>query len=170
MIFIIMERDDKIIEMYDSGVSASFISEQLNIGRRTVYRVLDKHNISLHKNVEKKCLVCGKKCVKNICGTCNTNLRRFRVKQKSVEYLGGKCNRCDWSGHISGFDFHHLDPNEKDFNPSGLNLANKSWEIAKKELDKCELLCALCHREEHSDYKKLYELSKTYKGKEFKEG
>jgi hypothetical protein len=165
-----MERDDKIIEMYNSGIGASIISEELKIGRRTVYRVLEKHNISLHKNVEKQCLVCNKKCIKNICGTCNTNLRRFRVKQKSVEYLGGKCNRCGWSGHISGFDFHHLDPNEKDFNPSGLNLANKSWEIAKKELDKCELLCALCHREKHSDYEKLYELSKTYKGKEFKEG
>lgn len=46
----------------------------------------------------------------------------------------------------------------------------KNRKIAKQELDKCELLCALCHREEHSDYDKLYELSKTYKGKEFKVG
>jgi hypothetical protein len=163
-----MGRDEKIIKMYNSGTSASFISKELNIGKKTVYRVLEKYNILLHKDIEKQCLVCGKKCIKNICGTCNTSLRRFRVKQKSVEYLGGKCNRCGWSGHISGFDFHHTDPNEKEFNPSAVNLANKSWEIVKKELDKCELLCALCHREEHSNYDKLYELSKKYKGKEFK--
>jgi hypothetical protein len=163
-----MKRDDKIIEMYNSGISVSFIYKELNISRRTVYRVLEKYKISLHKDIKKKCLVCDKKCVKNICGTCNTNLRRFRVKQKSVEYLGGECNKCGWSGHISGFDFHHIDSNEKEFNPSAVNLANKSWENVKKELDKCELLCAICHREEHSNYEKLYELSKKYKGKEFK--
>jgi hypothetical protein len=168
MIFIIMDRDNKIIEMYNSGITAKIISENLVIGKKTVYRVLEKNNVPLHKTIEKKCLVCNKECVKNICGTCNTNLRRFRVKQKSVEYLGNKCNRCGWSGHLSGFDFHHTDPTEKDFSPNALNLANKSWEIAKKELDKCELLCALCHRKEHSDYEKLYELVKTYKGKEFK--
>lgn len=155
--------------MYNSGVTATQISIELNIGRKTVYRVLEKFNIELHKHKEKECLACGKRCEKNICGTCNTNLRRYRVKQKSVDYLGGKCNRCGWSGHLSGFDFHHKNPDEKDFNPSGVNLANKSWEKAKKELDKCELLCALCHRAEHSDYDKLLEISKTYKGKEFKE-
>jgi hypothetical protein len=167
-----MERDEKIIEMYNSGIIATVIGENLKISRRTVYRVLEKNNIPLQKtlvkNVKRNCLVCNKECINNLCGTCNTNLRRYRVKEKSVEYLGGKCNRCGWSGHISGFDFHHTDPSKKDFGPSGVNLANKSWEVAKKELDKCELLCALCHREEHSNYEKLYLLSKTYTGKEFK--
>ena len=163
-----MEKHEEIIKMYNSGVKATIIAEKLKIGRRTVYRVLEKHNIPLQKTIDKHCLVCGDKCVKNICGVCYTNLRRYRVKLKSVEYLGGKCNRCGWSGNVSGFDFHHMDPTQKDFNPSARELANKSWEDAKIELDKCELLCALCHREEHSDYVKLYELGKTYIGKEFK--
>lgn len=60
--------------------------------------------------------------------------------------LGGKCIRCGWSGHQSAFEFHHL--RDKDFNFGG--LANKSWSVLKKELEKCELLCSCCHRIEHS--------------------
>jgi hypothetical protein len=163
-----MERDNNIINMYQSGLNATKIAEKLSIGRRTVYRVLEKNNIELHKDKEKKCLICNKICQKNICGMCNTNLRRYRVKEKSVQYLGNVCNRCGWNGHISGFDFHHKDPNQKEFQPSAMNLANRKWEIVKSELDKCELLCALCHRKEHSNYDKLVEISKTYIGKEFK--
>lgn len=165
-----MERDEKIIEMYNSGVNVTTISKELEIGRRTIYRMFKKHNIPLRKTKVKNCLVCGKECQKKLCGTCNTNLRRYRVKKRSVEYLGGKCERCGWEGHLSGYDFHHKDPSEKDFSPSAMELANKSWERAKEELDKCELLCAPCHRKEHSSYDLLEEISKTYTGKDFKEG
>lgn len=165
-----MERDEKIIEMYNYGTNATTIARELEIGRKTVYRVLKKYDIPLQKtNPRKNCLVCGKECQKNLCGTCNTNLRRYRVKKRSVEYLGGKCERCAWEGHLSGYDFHHKDPTEKDFNPSARELANKSWERAKEELDKCELLCSSCHRKEHSNYDLLEEISKTYTGKLFKE-
>ena len=55
--------------------------------------------------------------------------------------------RCGWSGHVAGFDFHHRDPTLKDFN---ICLATgKAWEVVRAELDKCELLCALCHRLHH---------------------
>lgn len=168
MIFIIMERDDKIIEMYNSDITATEISKELNIGRRTIYRVLQKHEIPLQKSSEKKCLICDKASTKNLCPTCNTNLRRYRVKLLSVEYLGNKCMRCGWAGDLSGFDFHHINPKLKDFNPNAMQLANRSWTIVKKELDKCELLCALCHRKEHSNYDLLKEVSVKYKGKIFK--
>lgn len=164
-----MERDKQIIEMYNSGINVTTISNELKMGRRTIYRVLKRYEIPLHKTLNEKCLSCGKKCRKNICGTCNTNLRRYRVKKRSVEYLGGKCNRCNWVGHLAGFDFHHKNPSDKDFNPNAAKLASMSWERVKNELDKCELLCALCHREEHSDYSNLYELSKIYKGDEIKD-
>jgi len=42
----------------------------------------------------------------------------------------------------SAFDFHHRDPTAKSFNISN----KKTWEIIKEELDKCDLLCCLCHR------------------------
>ncbi len=167
-IFIGMERDKQIIEMYSSGDTATEISKIINISKKTVYRVLSKTQTPLHKTKIKNCLLCSKVCDKNICGTCNTNLRRYRVKQLAVEYLGCQCERCGWKGDLSGFDFHHKDSNEKDFNPSARILANKSWVSVKKELDKCELLCAICHRLEHSNYDDFKELVLKYKGKIFK--
>ena len=40
-----MERDDKIIEMYNSGVSASVISEKLNITKQVVLRTLKENGV-----------------------------------------------------------------------------------------------------------------------------
>jgi len=52
--------------------------------------------------------------------------------------------RCGGTFHQSAFDFHHRDPKEKSF---GLGVAiMKSWATIKNELDKCDLLCAHCHR------------------------
>lgn len=50
-------------------------------------------------------------------------------------------------------EFHHRDPNEKEFSLSKSAFKSiKNLERAKKELDKCDLLCSNCHREEHYDY------------------
>lgn len=69
------------------------------------------------------------------------------MKLKAVAYLGGKCNRCGYNKCVRALSFHHKDPSKKDFKfGSG---APKKWETIKKELDKCELLCANCHAEEH---------------------
>jgi hypothetical protein len=171
LIFINMERDEKIIEMYSNGVTGTVISKELKIGRRTVYRVLEKYNTPLQSEnkTKKNCLSCGKECEKTLCGMCYTTLRRYRVKKESVNYLGGKCMRCGWSGDLSGFDFHHRDSSKKDFDPSASKLANKTWEVAKQELDKCDLLCAICHRIEHSKYQRFEIYDLPYTGKLFKQ-
>lgn len=74
-----------------------------------------------------------------------TNSRR-RLKEKLVEYKGGKCEICGYNKCISALEFHHLDPLQKEFN---INGDYKSIERAKKEVDKCILVCANCHREIH---------------------
>jgi len=46
-------------------------------------------------------------------------------------------------------EFHHLKTNEKDFGISQKGYT-RSWVKVKKELDKCVMLCANCHREIHA--------------------
>lgn len=73
--------------------------------------------------------------------------RRLEIKIKAIAYKGGECQSCGFKGAISCFDFHHLDPSTKSFSISD-KPHTRSWERTKKELDKCDLLCANCHRKE----------------------
>ena len=43
--------------------------------------------------------------------------------------------------------FHHRDPADKEFLVS--QMRDRSWEVPRAELDKCDLLCFNCHMEEH---------------------
>ena len=72
--------------------------------------------------------------------------RRLTNKKILVEYKGGECQRCGYNKCISALEFHHLDPSTKEF---GLTGNTNGIERQKKEADKCILLCANCHREEH---------------------
>jgi hypothetical protein len=72
-----------------------------------------------------------------------------KLKQECVDYKGGQCNICGYKKCLSALDFHHVDPNEKDFTVARKKL-NINNEKMRAELDKCVLLCANCHREEHS--------------------
>lgn len=77
------------------------------------------------------------------------NVIRWRknTKRTLIEYKGGKCERCGFDRDIPGaYDFHHRDPEEKDFQVSG---STRSLEKLKAEADKCELLCKICHVLEH---------------------
>jgi hypothetical protein len=99
----------------------------------------------------RKCVLCGrdsKDSRRRRCNSCNTKIRRYRAKNAAIEYLGGKCRHCGYSENQAALEFHHRDPNEKEFTIG--HVANKSWEFIKKELDKCDLLCSNCHRIEHS--------------------
>lgn len=74
---------------------------------------------------------------------------RYRYKRRCVEYLGDECADCHGKYHDAVYDFHHLDPSKKDFNVASGSTRN--WDASKKELDKCVLLCANCHRIRHTD-------------------
>ena len=88
------------------------------------------------------------------CKECRNLKRKEERRQNKIEainYKGGKCNDCGNVFHQAVFEFHHIDPKEKDIDPCHLiNGASKGLtEKAKLELDKCVLLCANCHRIRH---------------------
>lgn len=63
---------------------------------------------------------------------------------------GGKCEKCGYNHNIAALDFHHLNPKEKEFAIDLRKFSNMSLEKLQKELDKCILVCANCHRELHN--------------------
>ena len=72
-------------------------------------------------------------------------------KVKAILHKGGKCSCCNINYDGSNgaiFDFHHLNPNEKEVDPA--HIMKSSWESIKEEIDKCVLLCSNCHRLTHS--------------------
>lgn len=85
------------------------------------------------------------------CKKCRTEAvqrRRDKLKEKAVDFLGGKCCRCGYNTCITALEFHHEDPTQKEFGIAASG-ATRSWENLKKELTKCILVCANCHREIH---------------------
>ena len=84
----------------------------------------------------------------------DAQLRRLQVKDWAVKYKGGKCCLCGYYRSLRAFEFHHLDPGEKDFDVSSRLAA--SMETLKRELDKCILVCANCHREIHDGFHPRY--------------
>jgi hypothetical protein len=71
-------------------------------------------------------------------------------KLEAIKYLGGVCSDCHGTFHPSIYEFHHRDPSEKDRDPS--KLLQLKWERIVAELDKCDLLCANCHRLRHHNW------------------
>lgn len=93
---------------------------------------------------------CSKRCLNNY----SVKKRRRKLKQMAIEYKGGKCEECGYNKSNYALTFHHKDPNEKEFGIGGKG-ETRSWESLKVELDKCVLLCANCHAEEHEKIDKI---------------
>ena len=74
--------------------------------------------------------------------------RRKRLKTEAINLLGGKCNNCGYNKCLSALDFHHS-KNNKEGNVASF-LKNNSRQKLLKEVEKCILLCANCHRELHN--------------------
>ena len=154
-----------LINYINQGLNTWKIAEKLNTNQTQIRNWLKQYDLKTKRTVNK--LLNQKQCPKcqeikpldnfyqsskssSYCKNCISNhntLNRQQVKQQSINYLGGKCIKCGYNKCIAALEFHHLDPNEKD-----VDYANYKWIFSdklKSELDKCVLLCANCHREEH---------------------
>lgn len=101
------------------------------------------------------CSVCNKEYIANKqkgnshvrCNTCYVNQKRRTLKERAVKFMGGKCKVCGYSKCNKALQFHHLNPQDKEFNISCTGVI--AWEKLQKELKKCIMLCANCHAEIH---------------------
>jgi len=88
--------------------------------------------------------------LKSRCRKCESK-RSHRRKTKKREEMWEKvkpvCERCRRTFHWSALDFHHRNPKEKDKSIS--EMLFYSWDRLEKEIKKCDLLCASCHRIVH---------------------
>lgn len=80
--------------------------------------------------------------------------RRKKLRQLAVSSKGGKCQICGYDRYGGALEFHHLDPKAKDFSVS-VDGSTRSWQRIKKEIEKCVLVCANCHREVHAGITQL---------------
>jgi len=94
-----------------------------------------------------------RKGVSSMCKKCFNNYCVERWVQKKIDaihYKGGVCVDCNISypeyPYVI-FEFHHLDPSQKDVDWGKLRL--RSWLKITTELDKCDLLCSNCHKIRH---------------------
>jgi predicted HNH restriction endonuclease len=95
---------------------------------------------------------CSKGCT--VKGQSNANYanqqERARQRKRSlIAAKGGKCQNCGYKKSMVALQFHHLDPTKKDLRLDSRRLSNSSLDRILIEAEKCILLCANCHAEEH---------------------
>ena len=88
--------------------------------------------------------------VQSRCKPCfnRTCVERWRrVKAEEVKRLGGRRPDSDEASHPDVFELHHLDPRGEEYGWTRLRLF--SADRRRRELAKCVVLCAPCHRMRH---------------------
>ena len=94
----------------------------------------------------------GNKKYKPVCGECY-NIIRWRKHWERIGSIVGdvRCRKCGYDLNLSALEFHHKDK-DKDI---GISLCKtRSLKTLRREIGKCDLLCANCHRDEHNKDKR----------------
>lgn len=78
-------------------------------------------------------------------------------KIKLIKEKGCKCEQCGIDLYKTPWlaDFHHNDPNTKEFT---ISSSKNSFQKMLEEVKKCKLLCCSCHRTAHSNIDRFNEL------------
>ena len=77
---------------------------------------------------------------------------RLNAKMKLILSFGGKCCICGYDKCDSAFEFHHLDPSEKETSWGQFRGNPKKWEDIINEMKKCIMVCSNCHKEIHAGF------------------
>jgi len=91
--------------------------------------------------------------------------RALKRKLYLIDLRGGKCEKekCGYNKNLAAFDFHHKDPSIKESPLDSRTLSNSTMEWILKEFEKCLVVCANCHREEHHPNLELEKVRKQIK-------
>ena len=79
-----------------------------------------------------------------------SKIDRYAKKMKAINILGGECKFCGENNFFK-LEFHHLDPNNKEYNLN--EIKSYRWSLIENEIKKCILVCRNCHAEIHFDDK-----------------
>lgn len=155
---------DKLQECVAQGMSTRQIAKAFACSATNVRYWLDKHGLVTVPVREYHCGNCGQSDPskfygnkKYVCGECHNRYtleRGQRLKQKSRDWLGGRCVHCGYDTYQVALDIHHLDPALKD--PNFASMRSWSWERIEAELKHCILLCRNCHAALHAGFINVY--------------
>lgn len=139
------------------------------------YRLYDIHHIDSdgkdfnigNKDLRISSLISEANKCKLLCKNCHRKIHELKretinpeIKVKMLDHLKShSCEKCGYSKCLSALEFHHLDNSTKLFNLSdatislkGMVVGGEITDTVKAELDKCVVLCAQCHSEEHYNF------------------
>jgi hypothetical protein len=128
-----------------SSISSKSIADfKLSGELKKCILICENHHSEIHAGLHQDILI------PQLVDSKRQNYRRVmmaKIKQQCVDYLGGRCMKCNYNNCNRALEFHHSNSSEKEFSMAERREA--SFEKLKSELNKCSLLCRNCHREEH---------------------
>lgn len=151
-------RDKKRLKkLIIEGKTAKELSEIYNCSKSTIHEVKNRLGYLSNKlrpedKTNRKalgivgCEICGKSGSLRTCTRCANKIIKIAKKKILIEKLGNKCEICGYDKYQNALDFHHIDPEYKEY---AIGEINTDFSKLLKEIDKCKLLCNRCHRELH---------------------
>jgi hypothetical protein len=131
----------------ECGRIANIKYKELDTDLKGIKRKKERHKLYMkkwYKNKDNK-----KKHIERV-NICNSNIKkRNKDYKESLDLICSECGEND----INCLDFHHINPEEKDFTISFMLKSGYSIKRIQKEIEKCVVLCANCHRKHHSKNK-----------------
>lgn len=75
---------------------------------------------------------------------------RKNAKLRLIRAFGGRCCVCGYDKCAEVFEFHHLNPSEKEITWGQMRSNIKGWNLIIVEMRKCIMVCSNCHKEIHA--------------------
>ncbi len=143
-------------EIYPNKVHIDLIKEKLNKSRRAIqhkaarlglsrpYTPFNKPKNPQHRNIiDKRYYEKHKREIYR-----RKKERKREMKEGLVKMIGGKCSACGYHKCLAALEFHHQSGDKDSTIKKALQHYSKQKTL--KEVKKCILLCANCHRELHN--------------------